>query len=130
MSQENVEIVRRMNDAIRRGDWVAVADCYDTHICMRTDPNWPEQRMYGRKAAVTFVRNAVEPLGADFSQEDIVDLGDRVLVRVHWKTHARHSGIEGELQFSEIATFRDGRVILAEFFLDHADALKAVGLEE
>jgi ketosteroid isomerase-like protein len=29
-----------------------------------------------------------------------------------------------------IHTFRDGRIILEEFFIDHEDALKAVGLEE
>jgi hypothetical protein len=29
-----------------------------------------------------------------------------------------------------ISTLREGRVILVEFFIDHDQALKAVGLEE
>lgn len=130
MAQQNVEIVRRLNEAIRRGDWNTLADCYDPDICVRTDPSWPEQRMYGRQAAVNFIRGSIDALGDDLSQTEIVDLGDRLVVRVRWKTHARHSGIDEELAFSEILTFRDGRVILAEFFLDHADALRALGLEE
>jgi ketosteroid isomerase-like protein len=130
VSQENVEIVRKLNEAVRRGDWDAVGDIYDPHICVRTDRNWPEQRMYGREDAVNFIRNSLDVMGGDLSQTEIVDLGDRALVHVHWKTHARYSAIDEELQFSEIITFRDGRVILAEFFLDHADALEALGLEE
>jgi ketosteroid isomerase-like protein len=72
----------------------------------------------------------VEVLGSDLRIEEIVDLGDRLLVRLCWHTHGEHSGIEGEQRISEIATYRDGRVILIESFLDHADALSAVGLEE
>jgi len=41
-----------------------------------------------------------------------------------------HSGVEGDQCYSAICTLRDGRVILEEFFLDHGQALKAVGLEE
>jgi ketosteroid isomerase-like protein len=125
-----VDVIRRLNEAIRRGDWDAVGDCYDPHIFARTDPRWPERYAYGRESAVNFVRGALDSLGADVSQEEIVDLGDRLLVRVRWKTHARHSGIEEELEFSEILTFRDGRVILSEFFLEHANALKALGMSE
>jgi ketosteroid isomerase-like protein len=130
MSQENVEIVRKLNEAIRHADWDAVADAYDPDICVRTDPSWPEQRMYGREAAVNFIRGSLEALGDDLSQEEIIDLGDRLIVRVRWKTHARHSGIDEELEFSEILTLRDDRVVFAEFFLDHAAALRALGLQE
>ena len=103
---------------------------YDPHIFIRTDPTWPEQRIYGRAAVLDFVRSGCELWGPDVRLEEIVDLGDRLLVRVHWNTRAQHTGIEEELRFSEIATYREGRVILIEFFLDHDQALKAVGLEE
>ena len=68
--------------------------------------------------------------GGDLRIEEIVDLGDRLLVRLHWHALGSHSGIEADLRVSEIATIRDGRVILSEFFLDHHEALKAVGLEK
>jgi ketosteroid isomerase-like protein len=130
VSQENVAIVRELNEAVCRGDWDAVARIYDPHICVRTDPSWPEQRMYGREAAINFVRNSLDVLGSNLTQAEIVDLGDRALVHVQWQTRARYSAIEEELRFSEVLTLRDGRVVLAEFFLDRAEALKAVCLEE
>jgi hypothetical protein len=42
----------------------------------------------GREAAVNFVRNASEAWGTDAQIEEIVDLGDRLLVRVGWNAHA------------------------------------------
>jgi hypothetical protein len=60
----------------------------------------------------------------------MMDLGDRVLVRACWHIRGPHSGVEGEQLVSAIATFREGRVILEEFFIEHEQALKAVGLDE
>jgi ketosteroid isomerase-like protein len=128
MSQENVEIARKVNEAIRRGDWDVVAAYYDPGISIRTDPTWPEQRIYGRAAAMNFVRNGCETWGLDVRIEEIVDLGDRLLIRMRWNTHARHTGIGGNFRFSELVTYRDGRAILVEFFIDHEQALQALGL--
>ncbi|MGH7588366.1 MAG: hypothetical protein ACRELU_07230 [Gemmatimonadota bacterium] len=38
--------------------------------------------------------------------------------------------LEGDLQFSQVLTFRKGKVVLIEFFWDHQEALEAAGLEE
>lgn len=130
MSRENVDKVRTGNAAIRRGDWDAVAVNLDPHILLRMDARWPEQRVYGREAALAFYRGLWESGGSDISIEDMVDLGDRLLYRICWHIHGLRSGVEGEQWTSVISTFRDGRVILEEFFLDHEQALKAVGLEE
>ena len=130
MSQENVDLYRKRLEEIRRGDWQAVVATTDEHILVRTDRGWPEQRIYGRQAVMAWMRGAVESMGADFRIDEIVDLGDRVLVRWCWKTRGQHSGIGGELRYSEIVTYREGRIILIEHFRDHAEALKAVGLEE
>jgi hypothetical protein len=34
------------------------------------------------------------------------------------------------LEFTTVTTLRNGRSILIDYFWDHAEALKAVGLEE
>jgi SnoaL-like domain len=130
MSQENVELARRGSEAFKRGDWEAVAAGLDEHMLLRLDPTWPEQAVYGRAAVVEFFRSASETLGSDSSIEEITDLGDRLLMRIRWATHGQHSGIETDLTWSEVVTYRKGRAIFAEYFLDHQDALKAVGLEE
>jgi ketosteroid isomerase-like protein len=130
VSQENVEVIRNGNAAFRRGDWDAVAANMDPHILLRTDARWPEQRIYGREAAIAFYRGLSESGGPDIRVEEMMDLGDRVLVRMCWHMHGLRSGLEGEQWTSVICTFREGRVVLEEFFLEHEQALKAVGLAE
>src|SRR5437764_14144593 len=130
MSQENVELARRGNDALRRGDWEALADTMDAHVLMRTDPRWPEQHVYGREAVIAFVRGTQESAGTDMRIEEIVDLGDRLLVHRRWIMRGERSGVEGDVRYSEIATYRESKVILIELFLEREKALQAVGLTE
>ena len=130
MSQENVEIMRRLHEAYPRADWESVAASFDPDVFVRTDPRWPEQFIFGRQAWVDNLRGMWESVGGDARIEGIVDLGDRVLVRFGFGMHGQQSGIEGEQSVSEIATVRGGRSIFVEYFLDHEQALKAVGLAE
>ncbi len=130
MSQENVDLYRSQVSAVQRGEWDAVAANLDPDILVRTDPGWPEQRIYGRGAVVAWMRSVAESVGSNFRIDETVDLGDRVLARWCWKTRGELSRIGGELRYSEIVTYRGGRIILIEHFRDQSEALKAVGLEE
>jgi ketosteroid isomerase-like protein len=130
VSQENVDLLRSNNDAYRRGDWETVTANLDPHVFVRTDPRWPEQFIYGREAWVANLQAMWESVGPDAHIEEIVDLGDRVLVRLGFSMRGQQSGIQGDQPVSEIATVRGGRIILVEYFLDHDQALKAVGLSE
>ena len=130
MSRENVDGERAFNDAFRRGDWDSVAANLDPDIFARTDPRWPEQHIYGREAWIAVLRETWESWGPDLCFEEIVDLGDRVLTRACWNIRGQQSGVEGEQRFTKISTYREGRIIFIEYFLDHEQALKAVGLAE
>ncbi len=130
MSQENVEILTEGVEAFRRGDWDAVAADWDTHVLVRTDPSWPERFIYGREAVINWQRGVRESLGTDIRIEETVDLGDRILSRWCWHTRGQRSGIEQDLRWSQVNTYRDGCIVFAEYFLDHEQALRAVGLEE
>jgi ketosteroid isomerase-like protein len=130
VSQEHVDLYRKWFEAATRGDFDAVAAYFDPDILVRTDPGWPEQRIYGREAVTAWLRDALESMGRDYRIDEVVDLGDRVLARWCWKTRGQHSGIGGELRYSEITTYRERRAVLIEHFRDHAEALRAVGLED
>jgi len=130
MSQKLVDIFRNEIDAFRRGDWDAVAATLDPHVLVRTDPRWPEQRFYGREAVVAFFRGLWESWGPDARIEEIVDLGDRLLIRWRYIVRGQHSGVEGEQHIFQINTYREGRVILAEYFLEHEHALEALEMRE
>ena len=59
---------------------------------------------------------------------DFIQAGDRVAVRHIWRVAGQ--GPEVNLEITNVLTVRKGRIIHQEFFRDHAQAVKAVGLEE
>ena len=62
--------------------------------------------------------------------EKTIDLGDRVLVVAH--EYVRIPGSDAEIQISpaQVFEFAHGKIVRWDSWLDRADALKAVGLEE
>jgi hypothetical protein len=94
-------------------------------------PEWPEQGPFvGRDAVLEQVRqlrgtwdsDTVAPIG------DRIDAGDRVVARVRW--HGAGRGPDLNMEMSCVYTVRRARIIAFEFFWNHAEALKAVGLKE
>jgi ketosteroid isomerase-like protein len=66
-----------------------------------------------------------------FEPRELIDLGDRFLVLTELSAHGEGSGISLTQDHAMLATFDDnGRVIQQQDFLDHAEALEAVGLRE
>jgi hypothetical protein len=130
MSQANVDVFQKGNDAFRRGDWEAMAATMDPHILVRTDPRWPDQSCHGREAVTAFNQDLRESWGPDARVEELVDLGDRLLIRWCYIVRGQRSGVEGEQRGSTIQTFREGLVILVEYFLEHDRALEALEMRE
>ena len=62
--------------------------------------------------------------------EDVIDLGDRVLLLAHVFGRLRGSEAEVENTVASVYTVRDGKIARAEFYIDRTEALEAVGLEE
>jgi len=130
MSRANLDAFEKGNDAFRRGDWDAITATIDTHILVRADPRWPEQRFYGREAVIAFWRGLWESWGPDARVEEVLDLGDRLLARWRFIIRGQHSGVEGEQRISAIQTYREGQVILVEYFLEHEQALEVLETRE
>jgi ketosteroid isomerase-like protein len=130
MSEADLDVFQKGDNAFKRGDWDALAATMDSHVLARTDPRWPEQRFYGREAVIAFLRGLCESWGPDAHVEEIVNLGDRLLIRWRYAVRGQHSGVEGEQRVSAIQTFREGRIILVEYFLEHEQALEALEMRE
>ena len=69
-------------------------------------------------------------MGREGVIEDLVDAGDRIVLRIRQRYSGEQSGVEGDLEFSQILTFRKGKIVMAEYFWDHQEALETVGLSE
>jgi ketosteroid isomerase-like protein len=134
MSQENVELVRSATEAYIAVDRDAYVDfmAEDVEIC--PDAGIPEAKPFrGREEFRRFLADQDEGWDEGASASDIREIfpvGDRLVVRVHWGGKGRASGIDLRSSLTAITTVRDGRIAKIEFFLDHAQALKAAGLSE
>jgi len=85
----------------------------------------------GREERVSFERRWNAEWGrVRYEFEEIIDLGDRLLVIGHFEGSGPSSGAGFDNEFAEIFTISAGRVIREQAFFDHAEALKAAGLRE
>ena len=132
MSQENVEIVRRVYAEWERGDFRTL-DCFDPEVRVV----WVDE-MFARgsesKGVRSLARNMGEFLGAwdgaTASAERIVAAGEQVVVLSCWRGRGKASGIEVATRLGSVWTMRDGKVVQMENYADPGKALAAVGLSE
>jgi ketosteroid isomerase-like protein len=131
MSQENVEVVRDYLEVWNTGDMEAVRGLYDPDSVMEVAPNWPEPGPFvGRDAVMQHLNQVRAAFDRDFGEilSDPVAVGDRVIVRMAW--HGVGSGPQSDMEWTNVFTIRDGLILKAEYFWDHAEALEAAGLSE
>jgi len=62
--------------------------------------------------------------------EQIIDADEHVVSLHRARGKMRHTEIEFESPLAYVFTFQDGKVVRERAFIDHAEALKAVGLVE
>ncbi len=139
MSEENVEIVRQLAEALQRaserGDPGAIFDTgqlADDWEWVLTAPFEGKSVWRGRQGWVEFMRAWTREF-EDYSLqiEQLIDAGDdRVVVIYRQRATGKGSGIPVELHSGQIMELRDGRVIRTRNYVDPAQALEAAGLRE
>jgi ketosteroid isomerase-like protein len=135
MSQENVEVVRRLLDAFNRLDAGAVRELWIT------DAEWRpafigggliEGAVFrGHDGVSEFGRIQAEPwerVSAD--PVTIRDLGERALVQVQLRAVGRASGVPVNRITWNVFELRDGKVADGRVYTTEREALDAVGLSE
>jgi ketosteroid isomerase-like protein len=110
----------------------AVRELYDPDLTiMRMPDGWPEPGpIVGRDAVMRQWALQRETWDADTLESigPLTSAGDRVVGRFIW--HGAGHGPEANLEITAVYTVRKGRILILEFFWDHAEALEAVGLSE
>jgi ketosteroid isomerase-like protein len=138
MSQENVEIVRRLFEEFQAGMerdpgawWYseAVADDFEwiTAVPIEGRSVWR-----GRERFVEFMRTwTAEFEDWSLQLERVIDAGhDRVVALTHQSAIGRASGVPVEQDLGTVFKMEDGRVVRGRNYLSHAEALEAAGLSE
>ena len=134
MSQENVDVVRRLNAAFNRRDREAMFAMYhpDVEWCdLQHAPDAPE-RLHGVSAVKAYLDQWYEAFD-DFTAEieEYIDAGQFVVTLTHWRATGKGSALVIDLHTADIVELSEGKIIQVTIgYADKSAALKAVGLEE
>jgi len=132
MSQENVEIVRRLYEAMNRGDWEAAFAHASHGIEWETDPRHPKPGVYSGQAAFRqFVEDMEDPFEQSVQEpERFFARGDHVVAFVKIRRKLSGSTANLEIRIGELWTFRNGLLVRGQGFGEREKALEAVGMTE
>ena len=137
MSQENVEIVRGVYDALARGDFRSTLDVYDPHVVFlqRDDSNVfgtdVEGVYWGRAGLKDYMRKFLDTWSsATIEASEIMEAGDSIVAAIAMRMVGRGSGVPVEGRYFHVWTFRGGAVIRLDVLPERKQALEAVGLSE
>jgi ketosteroid isomerase-like protein len=59
---------------------------------------------------------------------EFIDVGDKVVSVIRATGVAKVGGIKGEATYAQVETWRDGKIVVIQYFLSKNEALEAAGL--
>jgi ketosteroid isomerase-like protein len=126
MSQESVELVRRIYEAWDRGESARDLIAEDMEYVNPSYAVEPGTR-HGRKS-LGLVRDTYEDF--ELKIERIIDAGDETVVLAHYTASGPISGVPVAGEHGYVWTVRDGLAVRFQWFQSHREALEAAGLSE
>ena len=129
MSQENVELVRRGIESVE-AFWALLDE--DVVWDLGRDPPPDIHGVYVGRDSVIEASRRYWGTWDEYSldADELIDAGSSVVVVVHERGRGRGSGAPFDRRWAQVWTFREGRIVRWELFVDKAEALKAAGLSE
>jgi ketosteroid isomerase-like protein len=133
MSQENVEIVRRIFEADRRRDVLTVQALYAPQIEWEDNTgmwgDWGVARgPDGIAQAWSRWYEAFRGVQMEFGE--VADVDDYVVVTYPLHARGRESGVEVNQSITLLWTLEAGKAVRVRSYTSRAEALEAVGLRE
>jgi ketosteroid isomerase-like protein len=132
MSQDDAATIRRVYEVWNESGPAAVIEQFWAEDGVyREGPGWPDAGVYeGRRAALERIQNLVELAGPiEVRLDDLIELPDgRLLACVRNVVRGAASAPPYTGTFAVVHRLRDGLIVEADYYLDRAAALEAVGL--
>ena len=133
MSDENVEIARRLLDAFNRNDVRGVIAEFDERCELDEPPEMPDrpaQGFRGHDGIREWMAN-LRGIGAiHFEPRGFRTSSDVVVCEVAASGEGQASGVPFEWATFAVLRTRDGKIVRAQAFLSEDEALQAAGLSE
>jgi ketosteroid isomerase-like protein len=132
MSQENVEIVRRMNAAFNSGDLDAAFDFYDPAAIWHSRTDEPDTGVHHGRDAIREMADMWRGMFDDFQihLDECVEALDCVVTCGWVAGRGRDSGAEVRDPYAWVVRVDDGKLTEIWEYRDRAEALEAVGRRE
>jgi ketosteroid isomerase-like protein len=123
VSQKNVEAVRGLIEAYLRGDYVAASEYLSPDVVWEVGQEVPAR---GR----TEVREAWKRWDSEWEEmetvaEEIIEVGDNVVVEMRYRGRGRVSGVEVSDRQFEVHTFRGNEYVRKTEYPRRSDAMEA-----
>jgi uncharacterized protein len=132
MSQENVEIVRRIYASWAPGSSPAESNLLHPDIEWVNPSYALEPGIRTGIEAFTSITEGLDETIGDFRMdvERFIDARDRVVVIATMRGRGSASGVEIERRHGSVWTIRDGKAVRFQWFYEPDEALEAAGLRE
>jgi ketosteroid isomerase-like protein len=134
MSDEDAATIRRAYEVWNESGPAAVTEqFYAEDAVYREGPGWPGAGVYrGRAAALARLQTLVDLVGPlKVRLEELIDVGDgRFVACTRIVGESAASDQPYTQSFAVVHRMRDGLIVEADYYLERAQALEAVGLEE
>jgi ketosteroid isomerase-like protein len=135
MSQEDVEVVRRIWDAADRRDTQTVLSLYDPEVELDVS-GFPvvatNESLYRGHEGLQRLFGEWREIWTDAESNlvDLIDAGDRVISIYTYRGRGRASGASLEGTFATVWEIQDKQAVRVQWFTGREEALEAAGLRE
>jgi ketosteroid isomerase-like protein len=131
MSQENVEIVRRIYTAFDQREWEQIVDLVEPDFVWVPDKRTlAHEPIRGRENVLRFFEDQIDVLDVEVQPNEFFEKGDQVVAFVRLRGRGHASGAGYDIHVAHVWTFRAGRPVRGEGYPEREHALEAVGLGE
>ena len=133
MSQKNVEIAKRVWEAVERSDTDAIFALFDPDIVwdQSTLPSPTAGIYHGHHGVRQLFQNWLETFETfEMHPETFIDAGQTVVVGIQIGGRGKASGAAVEMRRWNVYRIQNGLVVRIDLFETKAEALEAAGLQE
>jgi uncharacterized protein len=122
-------VVREIYDRFRAGDQQGGLELIDPDVELHDRPEIPDPQVYrgheGVMSALDVSRAEFDD--ADIVPEEFIEVGDNVVVPLHFVGRGRESGFPIDELLCHVWKVRDGKAVRVEVHADRDEALRAAG---
>jgi uncharacterized protein len=128
VSADNLDTVQRVYEAWNSDEGMpALLSLWDTDVEFVNPGSAIEGGTHQGHAGLVKAIDALDAAFVDYRHdpEELIELGDKVMVLVTFRARGRDSGVPVEISEQHVWTLRDGKIIRFQWFHDEASAKQA-----